>query len=85
MEVGSLKESSVPNQFPKDPNGRLALSATEVARMLGIARSQIFKLVAAGRFPKPTRLGRINPRWLVSDIERYLEGGGSHTDHRAGG
>ncbi len=75
----------MPNQFPKDPNGRLALSATEVARMLGIARSQIFKLVAAGRFPKPTRLGRRNPRWLVSDLERYLEGGGSHPDHRAGG
>ena len=73
------------NQFPKDPNGRLALSATEVARMLGIARSQIFKLVAAGRFPKPTRLGRRNPRWLVSVLERYLEGGGSHPDHRAGG
>jgi len=78
--VCSFKESSVPNQFPKDPNGRLALSATEVARMLGIARSQIFKLVAAGRFPRPTRLGRRTPRWLVSDIERYLEGGGSHPE-----
>ena len=74
----SLEESPVPNQFPKDPNGRLALSATEVARLLGVARSQVFKLVAAGRFPKPIRLGRKNPRWLVSDLADYLKGGGSH-------
>ena len=75
----------MPNQFPKDPNGRLALSATEVARLLGVARSQIFKLVAAGRFPKPTRLGRRTPRWLVSDLDTYLKGGGSHPAPRAGG
>lgn len=76
--VCSLKESLVTNQFLKDPNGRLALSATEVACLLGIARSQVFKLVAAGRFPKPIRLGRKNPRWLVSDLEKFLKGGGSH-------
>ena len=80
-----LKESSVPNQFPKDPNGRLALSATKVARLLGIARYQVWKSVAAGRFPEPTRLGRRNPRWLVSNLEEYLKGGGSHPDHSAGG
>lgn len=68
----------MPNQIPKDPTGRLALSAAEVACLLGTARSQIFKLVAAGRFPKPTRLGKKNPRWLVSDLEDYLKGGGSH-------
>lgn len=73
------------NQFPKDLNGRLALSAAEVACLLGIARSQVFKLVTAGLFPKPTRLGRKNPRWLVSDIDDYLKGGGSHPGHRAGG
>ena len=83
--VCSFKESTVLSQFSKDPTGRFALSATEVARLLGVARSQIFKLLAAGRFPKPTRLGRRTPRWLVSDIERYLEGGGSHPSHRAGG
>lgn len=82
--VCSLKESPVLNQFSKDPTGRLALSAAEVACLLGIARSQVFKLVAAGRFPKPTRLGRKNPRWLVSDIDDYLKGGGSHPGYRAG-
>ena len=66
------------NQIPRDPTGRLALSAAEVACLLGTARSQIFKLVAAGRFPKPTRVGRRTPRWLVSNIEEYLKGGVSH-------
>ena len=74
----------MPNQFPKDPSGRLAFSATEVARLLGIARSQVFKLVAAGRFPKPARLGKRNPRWLVSDLDAYLKGGGSHPGLSAG-
>ena len=82
--VCSLKESPVLNRFSKDPNGCLALSATEVARLLGIARSQVFKLVAAGRFPKPIRLGRRNPRWLVSDLDAYLKGGGSHPGLSAG-
>jgi len=68
----------VPDHFRKDLSSRLALSATEVARMLGIARSQVFKLVAAGRFPAPTRLGKRTPRWLLSDLDNYLKGGGSH-------
>lgn len=66
------------NQIPRDPTGRLALSAGEVACILGIARSKVFKLVGAGRFPKPTKLDRRNPRWLVSDLEEYLKGGGNH-------
>lgn len=66
------------NQLPKDSTARLALSAAEVARLLGVARSQVFKLVAAGRFPKPIRVGRRTPRWLMPDLEEYLKKGGSH-------
>lgn len=66
------------NQLPKDATSRLALSAAEVARLLGIARSQVFKLVAANRFPKPIRVGRRTPRWLMPDLEEYLQKGGSH-------
>lgn len=57
---------------------RLAVSAKMASRMLGIARSQLFKLVKAEQFPRPIRVGRRNPRWLISDLKAYLAKGGSH-------
>lgn len=59
---------------PQPP--RLAVSAREAARMLGIGKSQIFKLLAEKQFPEPIRLGRRNPRWLIADLETFLQKGG---------
>lgn len=59
-------------------SNRLAVSAREAGRMLGISRSQVFKLLAEKQFPEPVRLGKRNPRWLIADLETFLQKGGSN-------
>ena len=51
----------------------LAMNVSDVASSLKISRSQVFKLVASGRFPKPFRLGNMTLRWARATIENHLE------------
>jgi predicted DNA-binding transcriptional regulator AlpA len=65
-------------RFTPLQSNRLAVSAREAGRMLGISRSQVFKLLAEKQFPEPVRLGKRNPRWLITDLETFLQKGGSN-------
>jgi predicted DNA-binding transcriptional regulator AlpA len=46
--------------------------------MLGIGKSQVFKLLDEGQFPEPVYLGKRNPRWIVADLEKFLASGGTN-------
>ena len=48
------------------------VSATELALMLGIARSGIFNLVKRGDFPHGVKIGR-NRRWNLQEVKEWLE------------
>ena len=63
-------------KFTPTQSYRLAVSAREAARMLGIGKSQVFKLLSEKQFPEPVRLGKRNPRWLIADLETFLQKGG---------
>ena len=71
---------------------RLALTAEEVAELLGISRAHVFRLQSSGRLPSPIRLGRA-VRWPRTTLEAWLEAGApdrdewesSATDKRLGG
>ncbi len=54
---------------------RLAASAKDVARLLGISRAQVWKLHAAGKLPVPVRLGTKAPRWRVVELRSWLDAG----------
>lgn len=60
-------------------DGRIALSADEVAEALGISRAHVWKLASAGRLPKPIRLGRA-VRWSRKDLEEWLAAGAPSRD-----
>lgn len=53
----------------------LAVNATTAAVMLGLSRSQFFKLHASGKVPMPVRLGSRAPRWRVAELEAWLDAG----------
>ena len=59
--------------------GRLALSADEVAALLGISRAHVWKLASTGRLPKPVRLGRA-VRWDRKNLEAWLAAGAPTRD-----
>jgi predicted DNA-binding transcriptional regulator AlpA len=54
---------------------RLALSAIDAARLLGISRAQFWKLNACGKIPQPIYLGTKAPRWRVDELREWLAAG----------
>jgi len=53
---------------------KLAVSAVEVAKMLGISRAHVWRLLSSGRIPRPVRFGR-SVRWDRWTIEEWLAAG----------
>jgi excisionase family DNA binding protein len=60
--------------MPATATNRLAISADEVAKLLGISRAHVWRLHSQGRIPRPVRLGRA-VRWDRATIERWLAAG----------
>jgi predicted DNA-binding transcriptional regulator AlpA len=52
----------------------LAISARQLAAMLGVSIRQVWRLNAAGKLPKPLWLGG-SRKWLRKEIEAFLEAG----------
>ena len=53
---------------------RLALSADEVAKLLGISERHLWALNSSGRLPRPLRLGR-SVRWDLQTLREWLAAG----------
>lgn len=58
---------------------RLALSAEEVADVLGISRAHVFRLASSGRLLRSVRLGRA-VRWDRTTLEAWLAAGAPTRD-----
>lgn len=43
-----------------------------VIELTTLSKSSIYKLVKAGKFPKPVQLGERATGWRVSDVEAWL-------------
>ncbi|MGC9261889.1 MAG: helix-turn-helix transcriptional regulator, partial [Phycisphaerae bacterium] len=48
------------------------MSVHQAAAMLGCTARTIWKLAAAGKFPKPVRITPRLPRWKKTEIESHL-------------
>lgn len=47
----------------------------DLCRELKISRSTLYKMLAAGRFPRPAvRLGQRTPAWTEEQVREFLEG-----------
>ncbi len=52
----------------------LALSATQLAKQLGVSLRHVRRMDSAGLLPKPVRLGR-SVRWSVEEVHAWMEAG----------
>lgn len=52
----------------------LAVSARQLAEMLGISLRQAWRLSAAGKLPKPIRLGG-SVRWNLAEVQQWFAAG----------
>ena len=72
-------------QFSSFPLLRLP----NVMRLTGLARSTIYKLIAAGEFPAPRKLTRRAVAWPASEVEQWVLArvrtlsGSSHRSHQS--
>ena len=48
------------------------LNRAEVERRVGLRRSALYRLMRAGQFPEPLRIGPRAVRWPSSEIEEWL-------------
>lgn len=55
-------------------NTALAISARELAEMLDISLRQVWRLNAAGKLPRPLRIGG-SVRWSRQEIVEWFEAG----------
>ena len=54
--------------------GPLLLSARQVADLLGIGLSTLWRLVSSGRTPEPVKLGRCT-RWRADELRAWIDAG----------
>lgn len=52
----------------------IALSAEQVAELLGVSRAHVWRMLKRGQLPAPARLGRLS-RWDRRAIETWLAAG----------
>jgi len=48
------------------------LSLKQVIALVGLAKSTIYRLMEAGDFPRPLKLGSRCVRWLVDDVNAWI-------------
>ena len=49
------------------------LTAREVCRLASLSHATLYRLVKAGRFPKPLKVGPQATRWRYDEIAAHLE------------
>jgi len=73
MSTTNFQKSENPVGVP------IALSADEVALLLGISRAHVWRLASSGRLPRPVRFGRA-VRWDRRNIQDWLAAGAPPRD-----
>jgi prophage regulatory protein len=62
------EEAGKPKHLDPALNAQRLTRVAEVATMLGIGRSTIYKYVGEGSFPGPVKVGDRNVRWKLADV-----------------
>lgn len=57
--------------MPAESKDRL-LTRAEVERRTGLGRTAIYRMMRAGEFPEPYRVGRSAVRWSELEIEAWV-------------
>lgn len=70
-ETGSARGPTVPSDNERSSE---CISVNELAAMLQVSRSHIYKLRQGGRLPLPLKIGAAT-RWRRSDIVAWLNAG----------
>ena len=51
----------------------MLLKSEEVSELVKLSRPTIYKMMSAGRFPRPVKIGSRAVRWRRADVEAWIE------------
>lgn len=51
----------------------LFIRLPEVRQRVGMSKSQIYKLIAQGQFPKPVKVSCRISCWVVAEVEQWVQ------------
>ena len=71
--TGRSQPTEMSMSRPTGVNAHRTIRRPEVQEMTGLARSTVYALVKAGRFPKPLRLGPRAVGWRLADVLEWME------------
>lgn len=57
---------------PIQPPAKL-LSLKQVSDLLGLSKTQIYRLMNLGDFPRPLKLSERSVRWPVDDVNAWVD------------
>lgn len=57
----------------KQAGPKKLLKKTEVVELLGISSTTIYRLIKAGKFPKPIKLSPSRIAWTEAAIQKWLK------------
>ena len=49
------------------------LSIHATAERVGVSKTQIYRLIEIGNFPKPVRLSQKRTAWVEAEVEKWLQ------------
>ena len=52
---------------------RKILRLPEVCGIVGLSRPTVYRLIAAGKFPRPARIGIRASGWSAAEVEAWVE------------
>jgi prophage regulatory protein len=52
---------------------RLLVRARELPKIIGFSTSHCYRLLAAGKFPAPVRIGPRTSGWKMEDLENWVK------------
>lgn len=53
------------------------LRIATVTQAAGISSATVYRLIAAGKFPEPVRLGKRCTRWKAADVRAWIQAQGA--------
>jgi excisionase family DNA binding protein len=50
----------------------MLIAADEMANLLGVSERTLWRLLSAGKVPRPVRIGR-STRWRAAEVKQWIE------------
>ena len=70
-QADSFRDQPAPHTSSIEVKAVRFIRLPEVIHVAGMSRSQVYRLVAAGQFPQPVKLGQSASAWIEAEVAQW--------------